>query len=112
MGTRQDGPRGFEVVEEPSEPSSAGSAPPPITFTTFVLSLSTSALMHLGVRPPGLDEAEPLPPIDKAAAQQVIEILEMVHQKTEGNLESEEAKLLEQLLHELHMRFVEAHPAE
>jgi hypothetical protein len=43
-----------------------------------------------------------------AAAQQIIDILSLLEQKTRGNLTAEERQLLEQLLYELRMRYVEA----
>jgi hypothetical protein len=47
-------------------------------------------------------------PVDLEAAEQLIEILAMLEDKTRGNLTAEERQLLEQLLYELRMRFVEA----
>jgi hypothetical protein len=78
---------------------------PAIDFSTFVLSLSTSALFHLGLVPdpqtggPG-ERNLPL-------ARQTIDILEILETKTRGNLDAGEAKLLESLLYEIRMRFVE-----
>jgi hypothetical protein len=77
-----------------------------ISFTTFVLSLSTAALQHLGV--PATGEGEEHPAVNLQAAQQTIDILEMLEQKTKGNLSEEESKLLGTLLFDLRMRFVEA----
>jgi hypothetical protein len=77
-----------------------------ITFTTFVLSLSTAALQHLGVSA-SKDEKEK-PEVNLPAAQQTIDILEMLAEKTKGNLSEEEDKLLGTLLYDLRMRYVEA----
>jgi hypothetical protein len=77
-----------------------------ISFTTFVLSLSTAALQHLGVQAVG-DEKEKTA-VNLQAAQQTIDILEMLEKKTKGNLSEEENKLLGTLLYDLRMRFVEA----
>lgn len=77
-----------------------------INFTTFVLSLSTAALQHLGVSA-GEDEKEK-PEVNLPAAQQTIDILEMLAEKTKGNLNEEEDKLLGTLLYDLRMRYVEA----
>lgn len=76
----------------------------PIDFSTFVLSLTTSALYQLGVvpGPDGVPIEEP----DRILAQQTIETLEMLARKTRGNLEDEEQKLLQSLLYELRMHFV------
>ena len=75
-----------------------------IDFSTFVLSLSTSALYQMGLvpGPEGTDVDEP----NKILAQQTIDTLEMLAQKTRGNLEEPEVKLLESLLYELRMQFV------
>ncbi len=76
---------------------------PAIDFSTFVLSLSTSALYQMGlVQGPG---GEVLEEPDRLLAQQTIETLKMLRAKTAGNLDPEESKLLDSLLYELHTRF-------
>ena len=100
MAGEQGGPRGFRMSE--SEPD----ALPEMSFATLVLSLSTSALLHLGVPPePG---EEPPPEINLPLARQTIDILEILRDKTRGNLDESESRLLEQVLHDLRMRFVAA----
>jgi hypothetical protein len=114
----EDRDRGFTVVDRrasaASPPEPAAHAPPPapeaelprVDFATFVLSLGTSALYELGVvGDPATGGRKPSPNL--AVARQTIDALEMLHGKTRGNLDAEEAKLLEALLYELHMRFVE-----
>lgn len=76
-----------------------------VSFTTFVLSLSTTALQHLGVDVLGSGAT---PPIQIPLARQTIDILEMLAQKTRGNLSAEEDKLLSAVLYDLRMRFVTA----
>jgi Domain of unknown function (DUF1844) len=79
---------------------------PPLTFAAFVISLASSAAIHFGDLPdPETGEASE-PNLDGAA--QMIEILSLLEQKTRGNLTAEERSLLEQVLYELRMRFVEA----
>lgn len=79
---------------------------PSIDFTTFVLSLGTSALYHMGlVRDPATGAAVEKPNL--ALARQTIDTLEMLQEKTRGNLAEEESRVLESLLYELRMRFVE-----
>lgn len=78
---------------------------PPVDFGTLVISLSTSALHHLGLAP-GPDGAPPGPP-NLALARQTIDLLEVLQLKTRGNLDRDEDALLESLLYELRMRFVE-----
>ena len=75
-----------------------------IDFSTFVLSLSTSALYQRGMveGPDGEKLGEP----NKGIAQQTIDTLEMLRDKTLGNLDDEEEKLVNSLLYELQMHFV------
>ena len=84
----------------------AGGTLPAIDFSTFILSLSTSALFHLGLIP----ETQSGKPGERnlPLARQTIDILEILETKTRGNLDAEEARLLESLLFEIRMRFVEA----
>jgi uncharacterized protein DUF1844 len=79
---------------------------PQLTFTAFVLSLASSAAIHFGdlADPESGEKTAP----NLEAASQMIEILSLLEQKTRGNLTPEEQQLLEQLLYELRMRFVEA----
>ncbi len=78
----------------------------PLAFGTLVLSLSSSALVELGVAPPPGESSTAAPNLP--AAQQTIEILEMLREKTRGNLTPDEERLLESVLHDLRLRFVEA----
>ena len=79
--------------------------PSAINFASFVLSLAHTTAVHFGDVPdPVTGKAEPNLP----AAQQMIEILTLLEEKTRGNLTAQERQLLEQLLFELRMRYVEA----
>jgi Domain of unknown function (DUF1844) len=81
----------------------AAHALPQIDFGTFVMSLATSVLVHLGEVPhPEGAGVEPNFPI----AKQTIDILGMLREKTRGNLTHEEAQLLDQLLYDLRMKYV------
>jgi hypothetical protein len=77
-----------------------------IDFAGFILSLATTAAVHFGDIP---DPAtgKPIEPNIPAAAQ-MIEIIAMLQEKTAGNLSEPEAKLVDDLLYELRMRFVQA----
>ena len=75
-----------------------------ITFGTFLVGLSTQALMHLGDIP---DPQSRQPEQDLEAAQQLIDIIGMLEQKTRGNLDREEAQLIDAILYELRMKYVE-----
>ena len=104
----QSGPRGFEMLGKPAAGDPAPQATS-FTFASLVLSLSTSALLHLGVAPRGEDPAEepPSSEVNLPLAKQVIDILEMLQEKTRGNLDDDETGMLEQVLHDLHLRYVE-----
>ena len=75
-----------------------------IDFTTFVLSLGSSALVHLGeIHHPETAEAQE----NLLLARQVIDLLAMLEEKTRGNLTPEEARFLSDLLADLRLKFVE-----
>ena len=81
-----------------------------VTFVGFVLSLAHTAAFHFGDVPdPVTGESGTA---NLAAAQQIIDILALLEQKTRGNLTAEERQLLEQLLYELRMRYVGASKTE
>jgi hypothetical protein len=74
------------------------------TFSTLVISLSTQALMLLGeVVEPG----QSMPARDLPSAKHLIDMLSVLQQKTTGNLDAAESALLERILFDLRMRFVE-----
>ena len=80
-----------------------------LSFAAFVLSLAHTAAVHFGDIPDpvsGQSAEANLP-----AAQQMIDILALLEEKTRGNLTAEERQLLDQLLYELRLRFVEASKA-
>jgi hypothetical protein len=105
--TSDAGARGFTLGASPDPPEEATGAArmPKIDFSTFVISLGTSALYHMGfVNDP---EAGAPPEKNVPLARQTIDTLEMLAAKTRGNLDEEEDKLLASLLYELRMRCVE-----
>ena len=79
---------------------------PQLTFAAFVFSLASSAAIHFGDLPDPVTGGTAEPNLEGAA--QMIEILALLEEKTRGNLTAEERQLLEQVLYELRMRFVEA----
>lgn len=113
-GGRSSAERGFTIVDrrgEAREAEAKSAEPegplPTVDFATFVLSLGSSALFHMGLVPDpqsGRPVAEP----DLVLARQTIDTLEMLAAKTRGNLDEQEGHLLESLLYELRMRYVEA----
>jgi hypothetical protein len=131
MSSTEDKSRGFVVTDRrsftdageppPAESQPAASAPvdspsaaapaskagglPPVDFHTFVLSLGSSALIHLGdLERPEAGKAEK----DLPMAKHTIDLLSMLQDKTKGNLSAEEAALLESLLYDLRLRYVSA----
>jgi hypothetical protein len=92
--------------EEVKEEEKKGAAPlPEVNFSSFLLSLSSSTLLHLGeIADPQSGEKKK----DLALAKQSIDIIVLLRDKTKGNLTQEEEKLLDHLLYDLRMRFVEA----
>ncbi|MGE5359879.1 MAG: DUF1844 domain-containing protein [Bacteroidales bacterium] len=82
----------------------------PISFIGFVLSLASTAAVHFGDvdNPVSGQKGKP----DLIAARQMIDILSLIDEKTRGNLTAEERSVLEQVLYELRMRFVEVATAE
>ncbi|MBI5286338.1 MAG: DUF1844 domain-containing protein [Deltaproteobacteria bacterium] len=100
-----------EVPEEreakPSEPLKTQEQTqgplPPIDFSTFILSLSASALMHLGELPdPVTQKKEKNLPL----AKHTIDTIDMLKTKTQGNLSEDEKRLLDHILYDLKMRYV------
>ena len=78
-------------------------AMPEINFSTFILSLNSSALVHLGIQtdPTSGSTSENL-----LLAKQTIDILAMLDEKTKGNLTEDEKRLLTHVLYELRMLYV------
>ncbi len=77
--------------------------PAPIDFYTFCVSLGSSAFVHMGDAPhPETGEPQP----NLVLAQQTIDILGMLQEKTKGNLSEDESRFLENLLVDLRLRFV------
>ncbi len=78
---------------------------PSIDFSTFIISLSTQALMHLGeMSDPVTGNVEK----DVAVAKQTIDIIGMLSEKSRGNLDETEEQLVKEVLYNLRMRYVEA----
>ena len=76
-----------------------------ISFDQFLLSLATAAMMHLGaVEHPEVGAKK----VDLVQAKQTIDILGLLRDKTKGNLTAAEQSLLDGMLAELRMRFVQA----
>jgi Domain of unknown function (DUF1844) len=81
-----------------------------ITFSGFILSLATTAAVHFGdiADPNTGTNASP----NLAAAAQMIELIAMLQEKTKGNLIEPEERLVDDLLYELRVRYVQAQQSE
>ena len=93
--------------EGPSEKDSRGRDQeeyfPEVTFSSFVFSLSTTVMYHFGDFP---DPVTKKTEKNLAAAKQTIDMLNMLKNKTMGNLDDNEKDLLDGILYELMMRYV------
>ena len=91
-------------MDETSQKADAHADLPSVDFATFVLSLSHSALVHLGQAPNPetghVDQSLPM-------ARQTIDLIAMLEEKTKGNLTGDEERLIGQILFDLRMRYVE-----
>jgi len=112
---RDDAPPESAVDPKPSGPAAAapphtaaaaaeGVPPGPVNFSTFVIGLSTQALLHLGeIANPMTNAVER----DLEAAKHVIDILGILQEKTRNNLDAGEETLLSSVLYDLRMRYVD-----
>jgi hypothetical protein len=107
-----DPPQEAPAASQPTEGSGASSPSvpagtpelPPVDFHTFILSLGSSALLHLGeLEHPEGGAAR----VDLPLAKHTIDIIAMLQEKTKGNLTPPEERLIESLLYDLRLRFVE-----
>ena len=101
------------AVPAPSPEAAPGAGPPPAAgdrttsqgFVTLLSFLASNVYAALGIDP---ISGKALSRRDTAAAQQMIEWLAVLEQKTRGNLSFEETDLLSRALYELRMAYVEA----
>jgi hypothetical protein len=103
-------PKAGPAVDAKADAAPATGAPtlPAVDFHTFVLSLGSSALLHLGeLEHPDVGA----PQKDLPLAKHTIDILVMLEEKTRGNLTPAEEKLIGSLLYDLRLRYVEAQKA-
>lgn len=76
-----------------------------IDFSSFIVSLATQAMVQMGVMPPppGMDL-----PKNKEVARQTIDIISMLNDKTKGNLDPSESRLMDDILHNLRMAYLQS----
>lgn len=84
--------------------SQAQQAGPPISFSSFIFSLGSSALMLMGE---GMSPEQPKMPVNLPQAKEIIDILSILDEKTRGNLSSDEATVLADMLYALRLKYVE-----
>lgn len=75
----------------------------PANFSSFVISMGSSALMLMGEQ---LNPQQPSLPVNLPQAKEIIDLLSMLEEKTRGNLTSDEQGVLEDMLYALRMKFV------
>jgi len=80
----------------------------PVDFSTHILSLASTALIALGRMPHPEGEEQPL---DLETARHLVDVLAMLEQKTRGNLDEAEQKLLQSLVYDLRVAYVDAQQA-
>jgi hypothetical protein len=89
----------------PAEPAAEErSKLPELDFSTFILSLTTSAMVHLGEAP----HPDGTTKRDLTLAKQTIDLIGILKDKTRGNLTDAESRLLDEVLYDLRLRFVSA----
>lgn len=94
---------GPEEVSDRQEEQARGPLPE-VTLATFIFSLSSSALVHLGEIPePETNRTL----VDLPIAKQIIDTLGMLQEKTKGNLDQDEERLLKSVLYDLRMRYIQ-----
>ncbi|SPF50915.1 conserved hypothetical protein [Syntrophobacter sp. SbD1] len=94
-----------ERPEEPVDQEEHAQGPfPEVSLATFIFSLSSSALVHLGEIPePETSQKR----VDLPIAKQIIDTLGMLQEKTKGNLDQDEERLLKSVLYDLRMRYIQ-----
>lgn len=106
---RETAATGEEESKKAPEPGAAEEAQPQrgpfpeVTLATFVFSLSSSALVHLGEIP---EPETNISRVDLPMAKQIIDTLGMLQEKTKGNLDPDEDRLLRSVLYDLRMRYI------
>jgi hypothetical protein len=101
-GTQAPGPAPSQPAEAPAAEFSQD-AHIPANFSSFVISMGSSALMLMGEQ---LNPQQPSLPVNLPQAKEIIDLLSMLEEKTRGNLTSDEQGVLEDMLYALRMKFV------
>jgi hypothetical protein len=105
QSSRPSSPSPRRLSTEPDQPSGGGSHPSEaVTFSSFVFSLGTSALMLMGEQ---IDPQQTRLPVNLSQAKEIIDILSVLETKTRGNLTSQEQSVLDEMLYALRMKYVD-----
>lgn len=91
-------------MSEESKKSTKQSGELKMDFSTFILSLNASSMIHMGEIPDPVDKTRS---VNLPAAKHTVEILEIIQDKTAGNLDETERKLLEDILYNLRLKYVQ-----
>ncbi len=97
------------VAASPSKPSISATSStepaqaPPVTFSSFVISLGSSSLMLMGEQ---LDPNQASIPVNLPQAKEIIDLLSVLEDKTKGNLTADEQTVLRDMLYALRMKYV------
>lgn len=92
-----------EKRDETQFAADARTAMPQVTFSTFILSLASTALVQLGEVP---DQENGRTETNLILARHTIDVLDMLRAKTSTCLDPEEKRLLDGILYELRMKYV------
>ncbi len=92
-----------EAAMTENKQTQQGFAMPAINFSTFILSLNSAALVHLGAE---TDPTTGTRSTNLPLAKQTIDILSMMEEKTKGNLTEDEKRLVTHLIYELRLLYV------
>lgn len=114
-GRGEEAPSPSASTPPPSTPPSPSDAPHehaeskspaghlPVNFSSFVISMGSSALMLMGEQ---LDPGQPAMPLNLPQAKEIIDLLSMLEEKTRGNLTPDEQVVMKDMLYALRMKFV------
>jgi hypothetical protein len=100
---RQAGADAQEAYAASSSEARGDMPQPEISFASFLISLSSSAFIHLGEIPDPVSQEVKK---DLALAKQTIDLLGLLREKTRNNLQEDEEQLFDHLLYDLRMRYV------
>ncbi len=96
---------GKDAEEQKTGKDSPGSEFYEVSFDRYLLQLATQALFALGLVPNPITKKTEK---DIPAAKYTIDLLELIQQKTKGNLDENEEKILEDILYDLRMKYVQS----